>query len=157
MTMREVFFRQGENKDFSALARIISTSEDWTRYGINYDIAIGLFEKMKDTIYVAEINGQIAGLITLNINGVGNVGAYVRMVAVAEPYRGQGIGGQLIDYTTNLAFQKTPNIFLICSVDNVKAQHFYEKIAFVKVGILADLVISGYDEILYRKTAGPLR
>lgn len=155
--MREVFFRQGKNNDFSALAKIISTSEAWIRYGINYDIAIGLFEKMEDTICVAEINGQIVGFITLKIDGVGNIGAYVRMVAVAEPYRGQEIGGQLIDYITNLAFQKTPNIFLICSVDNVKAQHLYEKIGFVKVGILPDLVISGYDEILYRKTAGPLR
>ncbi|MDD2444178.1 MAG: GNAT family N-acetyltransferase [Desulfotomaculaceae bacterium] len=156
--MEEVFIRQGEYRDFPILASIISTSKAWTCYGINYDTAIGLFEKMEDTIYVVEINcRQVVGFITLSIGGVGNIGSYVRMVAVDEPYRGQGIGAKLIDYIANLAFQKIPNIFLICSVANVRAQRFYEKTGFVKVGILSDLVVSGHDEIFYRKTAGILR
>ncbi|OPX87687.1 MAG: Acetyltransferase (GNAT) family protein [Pelotomaculum sp. PtaB.Bin104] len=146
-----MIIRKGENKDFPILARIISSSEAWTCYGIDYDIAVSLFDKMEDTIYVAEIEGRVVGFITLRIDGVGNIGAYVRMVAVDEPYRGQGIGAK------DVAFQKISNVFLICSVTNVKAQRFYENTGFAKVGILPDLVVSGHDEILYRKNAGTLR
>lgn len=34
-----------------------------------------MFEKMEDTVYVAEVEGEIVGLITLRHNGVGNIGA----------------------------------------------------------------------------------
>jgi len=95
---------------------------------------------MEDTIYVTEQNGEVVGFITLRINGVGNIGAYVRMVAVAEKFRGQGIGRQMIAYIGNLASQYIPNLFLICSVENVDAQKFYEKNGFEKIGIMKNLV-----------------
>ncbi|MDA8211848.1 MAG: GNAT family N-acetyltransferase [Clostridia bacterium] len=155
--MVEVNFRQATYNDFPVLARIISTTEAWTCYGIDYNQALGLFENMEDSIILAEKANQVTGFITLRPNGVGNIGAYIRMVAVAEPFRCQGIGNKLIDYAANLAFQQIPNLFLICSVENTKAQRFYERVGFKKVGILSDLVVTGHDEILYRKTGGTLR
>lgn len=90
--MQKLHFRKRTEKDFPALAAIISVTEAWSCFGIDYGVAMGLFEKMEDTIYVAEKDEQIVGFITLRINGVGNIGAYVRMVAVAEKFRGLGIG-----------------------------------------------------------------
>lgn len=111
---------------------------------------------MEDTIYIAEIGDKSVGFITIRIDGVGNIGAYVRMVAVAEQWRRKGIGHQLIDFVSQIAIQHIPNLFLICSVDNEEAQRFYEKIGFLRVGILPDLVINGHDELLYRKSFGVL-
>lgn len=63
----------------------------------------------------------------------------------------------MLDYVWNLATKHVPNLFLICSTDNVRAQKFYEREGFKKVGMLDSLVVPGHDEILYRKTAGSLR
>jgi ribosomal protein S18 acetylase RimI-like enzyme len=61
---------------------------------------------MEDTIYIAETKNQVVGFITLRINGVGNIGAYIRMVAVTEDYRGKGIGKELINFVEEKAFEK---------------------------------------------------
>jgi len=155
--MGELLLREATSKDFSVLANIISTSEAWTCFGIDYDIAMGLFEKMEDKIYLAEKDGEIVGFVTLRINGVGNIGAYLRMIAVAEKFRGQGIGTQMINYIGEIASTHIPNVFLICSVENDDAQKFYEKNGFEKIGVMKDLVINGNDEIWYRKSFGTVR
>ena len=156
--MVELHFREGTNNDFPVLARIISSTEAWTCFGINYDIAMGLFEKMEDKIYIAEKDREIVGFFTLRINGVGNIGAYLRMLAVVEIFRGQGIGKQMINYIKEIVLSKhIPNVFLICSVENKDAQFFYEKNGFEKIGIMKDLVVDGHDEIWYRKSFGTVR
>lgn len=154
--MSNPIFREAKAQDIPMLADIISTTEAWQRYNIDYTTAIRLLESMEDTIYVAEIGDQIGGFVTLRTNGVGNIGAYMRMIAVAEIYRGRELGRKLMDYISEIAFQKTPNLFLICSVDNSDARRFYEKVGFAKAGTLSNLVLEGHDEILYRKTTGPM-
>ncbi len=155
--MVDVNFRFANNTDIPVLAQIISSSEAWTRYNIDYQQAVVLFEKMEDTIYIAEQEKQVLGFITLRLNGVGNFGAYVRMLAVAEPFRGQGVGRRLMEYASQIVAPKLPNLFLICSTDNLSAQTFYENAGFENVAILKDLVIADHDEILYRKSFGTLR
>lgn len=155
--MEQISMRLGIHEDFAELAAIISSSPAWTCYGIDCSKAMKLFEQMKDTIYVAEINGKLVGFVTIRIDGVGNIGAYIRMVAVDQVFRNSGIGAQLIDYISGIATaENVPNIFLICSVDNIKAQSFYERNAFKQVGIIKDLVSIGHDEIFYRKCLGTL-
>lgn len=154
--MIPITIRAGTRDDLAQLAAIISASEAWTCYGIDFDLALKLFVQMTDNIYVAETNQQLVGFVTLRIDGVGNIGAYVRMLAVARDYRGLGIGGQLIDYVGRIAAGNIPNLFLICSVDNVRAQNFYDRNGFERVGILKDLAVVNHDEIFYRKCLGTL-
>lgn len=111
---------------------------------------------MQDIIYVAELNDQLAGFVTLRTDGVGNIGAYIRMLAVDSAFRGQNIGARLIDYVSQIAVQNIPNLFLICSLENVRAQIFYERNGFEQVGIIKDLAVSNHDEIFYRKCLGTL-
>lgn len=92
-----------------------------------------LFEICKEgSIYVAEINEKLVGFVTIRIDGVGNIGAYIKMIAVDQVFRGSGIGAQLIDYVSGIAAENIPNLFLICSVS------------------------FGHDEIFYRKSLGSL-
>lgn len=152
--MGKINIREATVIDFQSLAGIISIVKAWTCFGIGYERALKLFKEMEDTIYIAEMDKKVIGFITLRINGVGNIGAYIRMIAVAEQYRGQGIGTVLINYVSDIASKNIPNLFLICSVENVDAQHFYKKIGFEKIGVMKDLVIKGHDEILFRKNLG---
>jgi len=154
--MDTIEVRIGIPADFDQLAKIISSSDAWTCYGIDYNMALRLFEQMNDIIYVAELNNQLAGFVTLRTDGVGNIGAYIRMLAVASAFRGQSIGAQLIDYVGQIAAQNIPNLFLICSLDNVRAQSFYERSGFVQVGLIKDLAVNGHDELFYRKCLGTL-
>ncbi len=154
--MEKIAMRLGTHEDFAELAAIISSSQAWICYGIDFTKAMKLFEQMQDSIYVAEINEKLVGFVTVRIDGVGNIGAYIRMIAVDQVFRGSGIGAQLIEYVSGIAANNIPNLFLICSVDNINAQRFYERNGFTQVGIIKDLVSIGHDEILYRKSLGTL-
>jgi len=143
--------------DFDSLALLVSQDEAWSRYGIGYREAQGLIQCAPDKFFLAEKEGEIVGFCALRLNGVGNIGAYIRMMIVAEPFRNYGIGKALLDYVWDLASDYCPNVFLICSAENVGAQDFYEREGFRRIGVLEDLVIPGHDEILYWKSAGPLR
>ncbi|HWP97624.1 MAG TPA: GNAT family N-acetyltransferase [Syntrophomonadaceae bacterium] len=144
-------------RELESAALILSSSEAWTCYGIHYDEALGLLRAMPDQIFIAEHDQAVIGLITLRNDGVGNIGAYVRMLAVAPDLRGQGIGVRLLDFASQIASQEQPNLFLICSTDNAGAQRFYERNGFEAVGIMKDLVVSGHHEIFYRKAFATLR
>lgn len=153
-----LIYRKATSADFEWLAKLVSTSEAWTCFGINFTEALQLFKSMADdTIYIAELTNEPVGFITIRPHGVGNFGAYIRMIAVDEEFRGQGIGTKLLTFATDLIKELTPNLFLICSVENIKAQALYERVGFVKVGVMPDLVVKGHDEILYRKSSGTMR
>ena len=155
--MDNLIIRSTLSSDIPKVARILSSSEAWSCYGIDYQIAKQLLETMPDTSYVGVIGNQIVGFITLRIDGVGNIGAYIRMVAVAESFRGKSIGTKLIDYISSIAFKSIQNLFLICSEENIMARSFYEKVGFIPVGVLPDLVIEDHAEIFYRKTIGVMK
>ncbi|MGL6197767.1 MAG: GNAT family N-acetyltransferase [Lachnospiraceae bacterium] len=143
----------GESQSIYQCAEIISSEHAWQLYEIDLNKAIEILTSMPDQIYAIKENNIVQGFATLRLQGIGNIGAYVRMVAVRQDCRGQSMGRYLIDYVQKEAEkQGDKNIFLICSADNQNASRFYEAIGFNRVGILTDLVIVGHDEILYRRT-----
>lgn len=154
--MDHLEIRAGVIADFPKLAQIISSSTAWICYGIDYRKAVQLFEQMPDKIYIAELNQNMAGFFTIRPDGVGNIGAYIRMLAVDSNFRSCGIGTQLIDYAGKIAAAHIPNLFLICSVENINARRFYERNGFEQVGLLKDLAVVNHDEILYRKRLAAL-
>lgn len=147
----ELSFREATDEDFTVCAEIISTSEAWTDFGINFDRAVELLKTMDDKIYIAENGDNPVGFITLKINGMGNFGAYIRMIAVKKEFRNTGIGKKLIEFVEALAFEHNRNIFLICASTNLSAIDFYKRIGFEEIGLLKDLIVKGHDEILFRK------
>lgn len=152
--MKQIEVREAGIQDIPACAQIISTEDAWRVYGLDYLKSYDVLSTMDDVIYVALKNEKVIGFITIKINGVGNVGAYVRMIAVNREYRGTGVGTVLVEYIQNLAKQNGKNnIFLICSVENSNAKRFYERVGFKQVGILESLVIDNHDEILFRRIA----
>ncbi|MHC1760151.1 MAG: GNAT family N-acetyltransferase [Negativicutes bacterium] len=98
--MDGLIIRRTLASDIPKVAKILSSTEAWSCYGITYDIARQMLEKMPDDSFVGIIDNEVVGFITLRIDGVGNIGAYTRMVVVAEVYRGKAIGSKLIDYVS---------------------------------------------------------
>lgn len=149
--------KEALTEDMPGMAALIAGDEAWRRYGIDQEEALDMLRDADDTFYVAKEGGQLIGFYALRLNGVGNIGGYLRMIIVAEDWRNRGIGSQLLEHAWAVTDERVPNLFLICSTDNVGAQRFYKRNGFRAVGLLDDLVVFGHQEILFRRTGGPLR
>ncbi|HEY0787399.1 MAG TPA: N-acetyltransferase, partial [Thermoanaerobaculia bacterium] len=53
-------------------------------------------------------------------------------------------------------FRESPNAFLCVSSFNEGAKRLYERSGYEVVGVLRDYLVRSYDEILMRKTIGPI-
>ena len=81
---------------------------------------------------------------------------YVQTLCVAEGLRSQGLGSELLAFAEERIFREFKNVFLCVSSFNPRARALYERLGYETVGPLRDFVIAGHDEILLRKTRGPL-
>ena len=53
-------------------------------------------------------------------------------------------------------FRECPNVFLFVASFHPRAKQLYLRLGYQEVGILKDYLSEGLDEILLRKTIGPL-
>ena len=104
--------------------------------------------------YLAERDGGCAGLLVLNLRGA-FVG-YLQTVAVAERFRGCGLGTALVGFAEARILRDHPNVFLCVSDFNPGARRLYERLGYTVVGELPDYLVRGRGEILMRKSRGPL-
>ena len=100
-----------------------------------------LFEMMGDNarpIYVAEVDGSVAGYIFCEIkdnpptnNTYGGKELYIDDLCVDEKFRGKGIAESLLEFVKNEAVSnKFTCITLNVWHGNVRAERFYEKMGF---------------------------
>ena len=140
--------------DLEACARMMSTSEPWITLGRDCSRCLAAVSDPGRELYVAGAGADVLGFILLNMNGpfVG----YIQSVCVAESARGLGVGSQLVAYAEARIGRVSPNVFLCVSSFNPGAQRLYERLGYEFVGTLVNYLIEGRDELLYRKTVGPL-
>ena len=60
----------------------------------------------------------------------------------------------LIRWAETRIARDSPNVFICVSSFNPNARRLYERLGFEPVGVLRNLIVSGHDEILLRKTRG---
>ncbi len=132
----------------------MAASEPWLTLGLT---AEQTFQRLTDPtreVYVATMNDQIVGALILHLSGPLN--GYIQIVAIHPEHRGRGLGAQLIHFAEERIFQQSPNVFLCVSSFNHRAQKFYERLGYLRVGEFPDFLAKGHSEILMRKTRGPL-
>lgn len=149
----EIRFMQGE-AEAAICARMMASSDPWRTLRRDEASLLKAVLNPQREAYVAVIGGHPAGLILLNMQGA-FIG-YIQSLCVAEGWRGGGLGQRLIEFAEERIFRQTPNVFLCVSSFNSSAQRFYERLGYVRIGILKDYLISGHDEILMRKSVAPL-
>lgn len=135
-------------------AQMMSNSEPWLTLRRDYVTSLKILTDPTREVYVATVAGESVGFILLNMRGA-FVG-YIQTLCVASQWRGQGIGSRLIAFAEERIFKETPNVFICVSSFNPDARRLYERLGYELVGVLKDYLISGYDEILLRKTIAPL-
>jgi GNAT superfamily N-acetyltransferase len=143
--------------DFDDAAEAIVSGPVFQWYGMTHASTREFLAQFAAETVVARVNGQVRGVANFRDDGPMPIRAYLRVLAVTEGNRSQGIGRALLRYVEERAFRKGPNLFLCCVDRNTDARRFYEREGYQLVGPLADLIAPGIAELLYRKTLGPIR
>ena len=92
----------------------------------------GLLRRSDSDLFVAELRGAVAGYsVFWAVTDQGELGN----VAVAEEYRGRGIGRTLLDAVLERAAERSVHeIFLEVRRSNDGAQNLYRRLGFTQVG-----------------------
>jgi len=132
----------------------MATSEPWLTLGRGYEASLIILQDESRERYVVHRNGALAGFLILNMKGA-FVG-YIQTVCVAQEFRNQGIGTELIRFGEERIFREHPNVFMCVSSFNTSARELYERLGYKAVGELTDYIVPGHSEILLRKTRGSI-
>jgi ribosomal-protein-alanine N-acetyltransferase len=135
-------------------ARMMASSEPWITLRRDFDASLGIITDPSREVYVATVNGGIAGFVVLLMQGA-FVG-YIQSICVERAWRGKGIGSQLMAFAEQRIFGDVPNAFICVSSFNSGARRLYERLGYEVIGKLRDYIIPGNSEILMRKTIAPL-
>ncbi|HSN67980.1 MAG TPA: GNAT family N-acetyltransferase [Thermoanaerobaculia bacterium] len=140
--------------DIVACARMMASSDPWRTLGRGVDACARALGDETRERWVARADGAIAGFLILNFNGpfVG----YIQAIFAADGMRGRGIGTALLAFAEERIHRVSPNVFLCVTSFNEGAKRLYERSGYEVVGVLRDYLVRGYDEILMRKTIGPI-
>ena len=145
--------------DVPALAAMLGNMEPWRSYGVDPARWDGLLRSIppEELAYVAEEEGALAGYVQFRLGGTFGLSGYVRTLAVSPARSGKGVGRKLLAHAEGMILEHGPNVFLLCSTRNENAQRFYEALGYAACGRLPAYVLATEDEIIYRKTTGPIR
>lgn len=134
-------------------AGFMVASEPWVTLGLTLEQAMARLTNTAREIFVATIGEQIVGVMIFDLTGMLN--GYIQILAVHPDWRGRGVGAQMITWAEERIFRQSPNVFLCVSSFNTRAQKFYQRLGYRRVGELPDFLTAGHAEILLRKTRGP--
>jgi len=105
-------------------------------------------------VFVATANGQLAGVLILHLGG--SFDGYIQLLAVFPEFQNRRLGEKIMQFAEEKIFLRSKNVFLCVSDFNRRAQKFYARLGYQKVGELENFLVVGQNEILLRKTRGPL-
>ena len=140
--------------DFEDAASIMVSSDPWMRLGFDRAWSRRVLSNPDREPWGLWQDGRMAGFLLLCFQGpfVG----YVQLLGVAADVRGQGLGARLLDHAERCIFERARNVFICVSSFNDGARRFYARQGYSEVGRLDNYLVQGFDEILLRKTLGPL-
>lgn len=144
-------------EDRTSVVQILADSDPWKRLGFGADDWAGIFSpipKGRDT-FVLEIDGAVLGIAILRQKFL--FGDYLELLGIAPSAVGHGLGSRLLSHVESLTFARAKNLFACVSDFNEGARAFYRKQGYREIGPMPNFLISGYAEILLRKTSGPAR
>jgi ribosomal-protein-alanine N-acetyltransferase len=136
-------------------AGMLVASEPWITLDVTMENAMQRLTDPTREVYVATVPDQIVGVLILFLNGT--LKGYIQTIAVHPDWRSRGMGRQIIEFAEQRIFRLSPNVFLCVSSFNLRAQKFYERLGYQRVGELTDFVVKGCSEVLMRKSRGRLR
>jgi ribosomal-protein-alanine N-acetyltransferase len=143
-----------DSKVFSTCAAMMAASDPWVTLGIDHNNCLKAFEGMGKEVYVVTYHHTIAGFAILQV--CGSFKGYIQTLFVQNDMRGKGLGKKMLQFCEKKILSISPNIFICVSSFNKGALKLYEEFGFIHIGVLPNFVRNGFDELLLRKTVGPI-
>ena len=137
-----------------AAARLMAASDPWLRLGISYKSCLRNIMTPCRELHAAMRGGAVEGLVIITMYGTFK--GYIQALCVAPEARGGGLGARLMRHAEERIHKESPNVFLCVSSFNKGAIRFYRRLGYARAGLLKDFLVNGSDELLMRKTTGPL-
>ena len=141
-------------EELKICAHTMATSEPWLTLRRSYEQSFKLLSDASKEVYIAAHDAEIFGFVILDLHG--GFKGYLQTLCVMPEWRGRGLGSRLLQFAEQRIFREHPNVFLCVSSFNPEAQKLYLRSGYEQVGVLQNYVVTGYDEILLRKTIAPL-
>ena len=107
-------------------AGVMAGSEPWITLGRNLEACLETCRRPEYQTFVARQGGQLCGFVVLVRRGVAG-SPYIASIAVADGFRGSGIGRRLLEFAEHLFCATARHIFLCVSSFNLRARAFYER------------------------------
>lgn len=143
--MEELNIRLAREDDVAALVAIYAADAvgghgdtvDESAHGDYLSAFRAIEASPNETLYVAELNGEIVGTfqtaILTKLIGRGGVSMVIEAVQTREDMRGRGIGAVMIRYCLDDAHKRgIKTVQLTSNMARVDAHRFYEKLGFEK-------------------------
>ena len=143
--------------DSADCAAMVCDSEIGRRYGFEKGaMAKNLEEALAKggELFVAELEGKLAGFVWMDRRGAFSSAPYLRLVAVDGKLRGAGVGAGLLEEFERRGAEIGRDFCLLVSDFNVAAKAFYERHGYRKVGELPDFAREGIAEVFMIKRHG---
>ena len=138
-----------------ACARVVAETPLWRKhYGVSHHAARTRFEAgiaLSAEIFVALCADVVVGFVWFARRGAFTRSGYISLLGVRPDRQGRGVGTQLMAFAEERLFATDDNIFLLVSSFNERAQRFYHRRGYEKIGVLIDYVRPGIDEFVFRK------
>ena len=154
--MEHIAIRYAEENDYPNVEKIMQQVQDmhvtWRPDIYKRGDIVLPYEVFKEAIQdkgflVAEIDGQIVGLLFFLIRHIENANQVTRDIlfidsmAVAEGYRGQGVGHSLFAFAKEIRKQRhLDGIELQVNSKNLDARAMYEKYGFTEKSVTMELL-----------------
>lgn len=132
----------------------VKNSDLWDAYFRTNPSHLATLEDMisKKQVYVAtNKNDKCIGFMGVVNNGCFRKFSYLSILAVKKMYRNKGIGEALVNKFETIGFKRADRVFILVSDFNKKAQKFYRKLGYKKVGNIPNLFKVGVSENLLVK------
>ncbi len=144
--MHEVVVREARMEDEDEVVQVytgpLAIDEETARKDFR-----GHMQSNTSKVFVAEMNGKIAGVVTFywqTWNMIGRIG----IIGVLPETQGKGVGKKLVqackEWGKKIGIRK---IYVDTAADNIRAQIFYIKAGFYPEHILKDYYRDGLDGI----------
>jgi [ribosomal protein S18]-alanine N-acetyltransferase len=145
--------RLSDAAGISQSAQMMVESEPWITLGLTLDVAQNVLTDPTREQYAIRDAAGVAAFTVLDMRGL--LAGYIQILCVRPDTRGSGLGSTLIRWAEARIFRDSPNAFICVSSFNAGARRLYERLGFEPIGVLRELIVPGYDELLLRKTRGP--
>lgn len=141
--------------DVDACTWMMATSEPWVTLKRTVDVLRPIMSDPEKELHVVRDAKGVAGFVLLDLRGLLN--GYVQTLCVRDDRRRSGLGAALLTAAELRILDQSANVFLCVSSFNPRAQRFYARMGYERIGALRDIVVTGHDEILLRKTIRSFR